>query len=240
MISSKTQKSQAARAVAPASVGRPKKQSSDDKIVHDALLIAADECLATEASTRIPVRRIAAKAGVNQAMVNYYFSSKGGLLSAVFEKNFTPVLGGLKAFLKEVTDSTDEEARGRDYIEELITLIEHNFSKSPALFVIMHTDMVEANSETINHYRDRHSARGYSTIVRIVDVLMKRGLCRNDISPSAAAYNICCAAAMPYMVSPIFEKAFAGEMGGEAAEARRRATAQLFKAPAPSGSPREG
>jgi TetR/AcrR family transcriptional regulator len=232
MASSKALKSQTAPPAASvrANVGRPRKRDEGHKIVPDALLVAADECVVTEASTRVPVRQIAAKAGVNQAMVNYYFSSKSGLIGALFEKQFSQLVRDLKGFLKEILASND--VTDHDRIVELMELIERNFASSPALFVICHTDMLDDNSETRKMYRERFGSRGYSIIARIMEALMKRGLCRDDISPDQAAYFICSTSAMPYLLSPIFDKAFASDVDGEVAELRRRAAAQLFKVPA--------
>lgn len=212
-----------------ATVGRPKKCDQHDRVVHDALLVAADECLISEASTRVPVRRIAAKAGVNQAMVNYYFSSKGGLFLALFENQLARLVKDLKKLLKEISILDVSFGENYDPIEELILIIEENFSKSPALFVMMHTDMLDSSSETMRAYKDRFGARGYSVIAKIMAVLMRRGVCRDDISPGHAAYFICSTSAMPFLVSPIFEKAFDSKIDGQVAEHRRKATALLFK-----------
>jgi TetR/AcrR family transcriptional regulator len=237
MISSKTPASEARRpgSSSRTNVGRPKKRDEGGKIVHDALLVATDECVVTESSTRVPVREIAAKAGVNQAMVNYYFASKSGMISVLFEKHFSQLVRDLDTFLKIIVNSPDSEAPDRDYIADLIALIEDSFSRSPALFVIMHSDMLDNSSETRKSYTDRFGAQGYSMIARIMKALMERGHCRSDISPEHASYFICSMSAMPYLVSPIFEKAFASKKDGEIAERRRRAAAQVLQLPQPGG-----
>lgn len=48
-----------------------------------ALLRAARELMAEKGSPRVTVREVAERAGVQPALVNYYFGSKGGLLRAV-------------------------------------------------------------------------------------------------------------------------------------------------------------
>jgi TetR/AcrR family transcriptional regulator len=217
-----------------AAVGRPRKRDGADKDVHDALLVAANECLVREATTRVPVRHIAAKAGVNQAMVNYYFSSKSGLFLALFESQFSRLIRDLKSFLKEVSRIDGSEAPNRNYIEDLICIIESNFSTSPALFVLLHSDMLDEQSETRKAYKDRFGARGYTIIVRIMRMLMRRGICRDDISPDHAAYFICSTSAMPFLVAPIFERAFDSKIDGQIAEQRRRAAAQLLAAHQPA------
>ena len=48
-----------------------------------ALLLAARELMAEKGSPRVTVREVAERAGVQPALVNYYFGGKQGLLQAV-------------------------------------------------------------------------------------------------------------------------------------------------------------
>lgn len=172
-------------------------------------MAAADECIADEQTSNVPVRRIAAKAGVNQAMINYYFNNKDGLLLAIFENNFFPLVTKLRKF------ESDCKIDGEDVsISRLISIIDHHFEKTPALFVL-HKDMASDASASKNPYNDQNASRGYTTIVRIMQLLMDRGICRNDISPEHAAYLICVLGAVHHVMTPIFDLAFRDLMKGD-------------------------
>ena len=190
--------------------GRPKRAQSEDRLVHDALLAAASECIADEKTSNVSVRTIAAKAGVNQAMINYYFNNKSGLLLAIFEANFLPLVKNLRAFEKQCRDPGNEAVG----IAPLIAIIDTHFENSPALFVL-HKDMISDGSGLDGTYSEDNGARGYTTIVRIMRLLMDRGICRDDISPQQAAYIICILGAVHHVMMPIFDIAFRGLLEGE-------------------------
>lgn len=190
--------------------GRPKRSRGDERLIHDALLAAADECIADEKTSNVPVRRIAEKAGVNQAMINYYFNSKDGLLLALFEANFLPLVKKLRAFEKDCRDPAKADVS----IARLIALIDGHFESSPSLFVL-HKDMIAGGTRLSSPYSEDNGARGYTTIARIMRLLMDRGLCRDDISPQQAAYVVCILGAVHHVMMPIFDIAFRGLLEGE-------------------------
>ncbi len=179
-------------------------------MIHDALLAAANECIADEKTSNVSVRRIAEKAGVNQAMINYYFNSKNGLLLAIFEANFLPLVKKLRAFEKDCRDPEGKDVT----VARLIGMIDRHFENSPALFVL-HKDMVSEGSGLAGPYSEDNGARGYTTIVRIMRLLMDRAICRDDISPQQAAYIICLLGAVHHVMMPIFDIAFRGLLEGE-------------------------
>ena len=204
--------------------GRPKRSDSEDRLVHDALLAAANECIADEKTSNVTVRKIAEKAGVNQAMINYYFNNKNGLLLAIFEANFLPLVKKLRAFEKDCRDPESKDAS----IGRLVTLIDVHFENSPSLFVL-HKDMINEGSGLAGTYSEDNGARGYTTIVRIMRLLMDRGICRDDISPQQAAYLICILGAVHHVMMPIFDIAFRGLLEGERSTELAALATQLLK-----------
>lgn len=207
-----------------AAKGRPRRSADDSRMIPDALLAAADECIADENTSNVPVRRIAAKAGVNQAMINYYFNNKDGLLLAIFENNFFPLVKKLREFERDVSGG-----KGGDIsIARLISIIDNHFADSPSLFVL-HRDMASEGSAANNPYNEQNASRGYSTIVRIMRLMMDRGLCRNDISPEQAAYVICILGAVHHVMTPIFDLAFRDLLKGDRTTEIASLATQLLK-----------
>ncbi len=204
--------------------GRPKRSANDEGLIHDALLSAADECIASEKTSNVPVRRIAAKAGVNQAMINYYFNNKDGLLLAIFEANFAPLVKKLRDFEKACADPADDTV----CVDRLLSIIDRHFENSPALFVL-HADMLNEEPSVANTYSEQNGSRGYTTIVRIMQLMMDRGICRTDISAKQAAYMICVLGAVHHVMSPIFDTAFRGLLEGDRTAELGKLARQLLK-----------
>jgi TetR/AcrR family transcriptional regulator len=206
--------------------GRPRRADSENRIIPDALLAAANECIASEKTSNVSVRQIAQKAGVNQAMINYYFNNKDGLLLALFEANFLPLVKKLRAFEKDCRDPQAEDVS----VARLITLIDEHFENSPSLFVL-HKDSMTEGSGVAGTYSEDNGARGYTTIVRIMRLLMDRGVCRSDISPQHAAYMICILGAVHHVMTPIFDIAFRGLLEGDRTSELASLATQLLKPP---------
>jgi len=83
------------------SAGRPAGRPADK--VKDALLQSARELFLKKEFKAVAVRQIAERAGVNPAMVNYYFGSKQGLYLAMVDD----VLQSLQQDLQKLTAQND-------------------------------------------------------------------------------------------------------------------------------------
>jgi AcrR family transcriptional regulator len=199
--------------------------------VYDALLDAAEHCLQRNTASFITVRQIAQVAGVNQAMINYYFGDKDGLFVSLFENDVFELTRKLNVFLKAI--ETDEE---RLYtIEALMKLIEVHFCTRKSM-TVMCQDVVDEGSTLNQTYNLRLAARGYSGIVRVIAALMDKGRCRTDITPEHAGYLVCSVCALPFLLAPIFNVAFNTKTDGEERESRRRAMARVLEVGPADGS----
>jgi AcrR family transcriptional regulator len=209
--------------------GRPKKEGGDSLLVQDALLNAAEQCLENSAADLVTVRQIAQKAGVNQAMIHYYFEDKDGLFVTLYENELLELSRKFNAFLKAIP--TDDA--GAYTIEALMKLIEEHFQSHPAMFTMMHHELLMENSKLSQTYNRRLAARGYGNITRIIAALMGKGRCRTDITPEHAAYFVCAVCTMPFMLRPIFNAAFNAKSDDSELTYRRRAMAKILEAAPP-------
>ena len=66
-------------------------------VLQDALLDAAEECFGEQGFDATPVRQVAEMAGVNPALVHYYFGTKEQLLTAVLDRAFEPLADAVAA-----------------------------------------------------------------------------------------------------------------------------------------------
>ncbi|WP_044734251.1 TetR/AcrR family transcriptional regulator [Shewanella algae] len=77
-----------------ATAGRPKGHSG----ARDALIEAARSCFTVKGYERVSTRELARKAGVDAAMIRYYFGSKAGLFEAMVRDTIAPVLEAFKHY----------------------------------------------------------------------------------------------------------------------------------------------
>ncbi|HJS21976.1 MAG TPA: TetR/AcrR family transcriptional regulator [Steroidobacteraceae bacterium] len=95
-------------------VGRP--PGSADAQVRESLLNAARSLFLRYGFRAVSSRQVAATAGVNPAMIHYYFDGKEGLYRAMLEAAIAPVVGRLQAMLGE-PKSADVEGLVRSYMQ---------------------------------------------------------------------------------------------------------------------------
>ncbi|MGH8076431.1 MAG: TetR/AcrR family transcriptional regulator [Lysobacter sp.] len=81
--------------------GRP---SGDGPDLRERLLEAALTCFSRHGIAATPLRAIAAEAGVNPALLHYYFGDKGQLQQAVIEERVMPAVNSIGASLAAAGD----------------------------------------------------------------------------------------------------------------------------------------
>ena len=72
---------------------------ADDPTTKDAILDAAETLMVDEGYAAVTSRRVAAVAGVNSALVYYYFDSMDGLFIALFRRGADRSFGRLEEAL---------------------------------------------------------------------------------------------------------------------------------------------
>ena len=79
--------------------GRPADTASGALQAH--LLDAAEELFAEHGYAATPLRKVAERAGVNPALVHYYFDNKLGLLRAVLDRALEPMAAAFAAMRRD-------------------------------------------------------------------------------------------------------------------------------------------
>ena len=72
--------------------GRPKHLDSHQESARESLIEAARECFSQDGFGKVSIRKIAQVAGVDAAMIRYYFGSKAGLFEAMVQETLAPVI----------------------------------------------------------------------------------------------------------------------------------------------------
>jgi len=171
--------------------GRPKDIHKQEE--QKQKLIDAARILMREKSYRsVTIRDIGAAAGVNSAMVNYYFGGKETLFhAAIHDMTLTT--------FSQISDIINVEKPIRPFMEFIVKTM--NEDKGLAKFI--HDEILNENYP----FRDKFLAGFPSKVAELLPQLVERELAAHQISSSInvkyAAFNLMSMMIMPYLASPI-------------------------------------
>ena len=100
---------------APKKRGQGRPVSGENDVGRERLLAATEKLLRTMPPARVTIARIAQEAGVDPALVRYYFGNRAALLVAVVDEFIIVLRGGVPTFVREVAE---RHARG-DFSSEV-------------------------------------------------------------------------------------------------------------------------
>ncbi|HET9314287.1 MAG TPA: TetR/AcrR family transcriptional regulator [Vicinamibacteria bacterium] len=104
----------------------------DSEATREALMAAGSELFATHGFDGVSVEEIAAKAGVNKAMISYHFRGKKGLHTAILVSTFDEVAATVRALAESGQRAPAQLAAFLDTVARLATTRRPAF---PALFM---------------------------------------------------------------------------------------------------------
>ena len=84
--------------------GRPKQTGRTRDSARENLIEAAKKCFSEHGFDKVSTRKIALSAGVDAAMIRYYFGSKAGLFEATIQETLAPVLEQMQ---KDIDPNTE-------------------------------------------------------------------------------------------------------------------------------------
>ena len=201
-----------------------------------ALIEAAQTILATHPGGKLTVREVASRAGCDVALVNYYFGSKEGLLSAALEDALAELREVLETYTRR--DGTFEEQVRRMVREPILAMGER--AHLPRM--IIGQILLERGPQA-----DRWiAALGISQLKAVGDIVedgIRSGAFR-QIDARALVYSFSAIPAFFFLMAPVIERILGeGAVSQEAVESFADAVADLvlhgLLAPAPEPEPDE-
>jgi AcrR family transcriptional regulator len=174
-------------------LGRPSGKSTDQ--VKDNLLDAARQLFLSFDYQGVSVRQIAELAGVNPAMVKYYFGDKKGLYLALVEQLFVP----MEAKLGEMRGKAQPKIG--DFIKNYTELLAENpwwpnFVAREVLF--REGDMREAVLQ-------KFKATMAPSLMHAVQQEISNGDFRKDLQPEFTLITLLSLSVFPFLAKPIIE-----------------------------------
>ena len=199
------------------SPGRPPRRDGD-RVKKD-LLAAARQLFLSYEFKAVSVRQIANLAGVNGAMVNYYFGGKKGLYLAMVDEVFRV----LEKPLAELNQQSPESVR------EFVTAYMEFLASNPwwPNFIIREVLFGEPEfRQTLTEKFSSVFARG---LIDAVGSEISAGHYRDDLQPELATWSLMGMMVFPFLSRPIANRLFARDLDGSTVGILIDHTCELFE-----------
>jgi AcrR family transcriptional regulator len=187
-----------------ATPGRPRGDSNARQL----LIEAAHTQFTDQPYEAVSTRSLAAAAGVDAALIRYYFGSKAGLFEQMLRETLAPVLAGLRENTHEQTADRQPDhsnCRIAERLESLMLTYYRIMAPNPGLARliqrVMHTDKSTPSYKIVNRVFDdiHHLSR-----VWIQKMLVDAGHLRPDVDPMMARLSLVSLMVFPLLAPPAF------------------------------------
>jgi AcrR family transcriptional regulator len=189
----------------PAQRSRGRPGGGADEDVRSTILAVAEARFARAGYAATSIRQIAEEAGVNSAMIHYYFGSKESLLQAVMEKALAPL-----AKLIESLKSSDTAAPER-ITRELMSLV----AAHPNLPYLVVREVMLPGGVMQQHFARHLAPRLGGALPGLLEREREQGRIGAELPPAHGAMAIMALALFPFIVRPVAEQVLDIRLSGE-------------------------
>lgn len=183
--------------------GRP--QGSQNAAVRERLQAAARALFAQHGYYAVSTRAVAEAAGVNPAMIHYYFGSKQGLYEAMIADTFGPMFEALKNVLSAgpALDPSAPTPLRRFFDTYMRTL-----GANPWMPPLILREVIAENGKLRQWFINQFASRGGGLLTQLVTAEQAAGRIRSDLDPSLTALSMVSLAVFPFVAMPIASEVF--------------------------------
>lgn len=146
------------------------------------LLEAAIPLFAGKGFAGVSIRDVAKAAGVNSALVSYYFGGKEGLYREILESHFSHIV-------QKVMTAIGQEADPAARIERLVLTIVAVHHELPFLLSFLHSELTTPTA-CLEGVVKKHIEQLYLFITRNISEGIALGQFRSDLNPGYAAVTL--------------------------------------------------
>ncbi len=197
-------------------LGRPAGGDSD-KVRGDLINAARQHFLAREFKA-VSVRQIAESAGVNGAMVNYYFGGKKGLYLAMVEAVLNELDEGLSSL------NTDSEITLADFGHSYSIVLARN----PWWPNFMIREVIFSDGEVREAVIEKFGSIIGPRLFHLVQQQIDKGNYRDDLNPQLAIISFMGMTIFPFLARPVIEQVFGLNLDEAMVSAIAQHNQQLF------------
>ena len=186
--------------------GRPGRPSgAQDQQVRRELLAVARGLFAQQGYEAVSTRTVALAAGVNPAMIHYYFGSKQGLYEAMLADAFAPLVERLSAVLASADDPSA--------LSQFLSLYMRTLGANPWMPPLLLREVASEKGSLRPWFIQQFASRTGGLLARLIQREQAAGRLRGDADPTLTALSLASLAIFPFVAMPA---------GGEASGMRMR------------------
>lgn len=175
--------------------GRP--ADSGQENLKTQLLDEAERLFAEQGFAATPVREISSAAGVNPALVHYYFGNKQELLLAVLDRTLEPLAAALAAM-------KDQEGVSPQQIVSLLITMAGEHPAFPRLVV---REIMLSSGEMQERFIQHYAPRLGGALPALLSREQQQGRIRSEVDPATAAIMLLSLSMFPFVARTVAESA---------------------------------
>ena len=203
--------------------GRP--QGSENVAVRARLQDAARALFAQHGYDAVSTRAVAEAAGVNPAMIHYYFGSKQGLYEAMIADTFGPMFEALRNVLS-AGPTLDPSAPTP--IRRFFETYMHTLGANPWMPPLILREVIAENGKLRRWFINQFASRGGGLLTKLVAAEQAAGRIRSDLDPTLTALSMVSLAVFPFVAMPIASEVFGIRVKPEYIDTLVAHTEQIF------------
>lgn len=186
--------------------GRPDSASAVD--VRANILEIAEDLFAEKGYAATSVRGIADRAGVNPAMIHYYFGNKESLLKAVLEMALAPLASAIEAM-----QQAEQVSPGQMVGHLMDTIASH-----PRLPYLIIREVMLPGGVMQAHFAENLAPRLGGALPGLLERESRSGRISSRPAPGIGALTLMSLAIFPFIVRPVAEQVLEVQLSGSAVE----------------------
>ncbi|MBT8146441.1 MAG: TetR family transcriptional regulator [Gammaproteobacteria bacterium] len=204
-------------ASAERSLGRP--PGADSEQVRQSLLAAARQLFLSYEFKAVSVRQIADLAGVNGAMVNYYFGGKKGLYLAMVDEVFN-------ALEKPMQDLSQQD---HESVREFVSGYMQFLASNPWWPNFVVREVMFGEEEIRQSIVGKFSNVFARKLIDGVGDEIRAGRYRSDLQPELATWSLMGMMVFPFLSRPVADHLFGQNLNEESVKVLIAHTCELFE-----------
>ncbi len=178
--------------------GRPSAENSED--VRKKLLDAARELFPRYGYRGVSSRQIGAAAGVNFAMIRYYFGGKPGL--------YREMLQGVMQPARKTLDAMSEPPNSPEQITQVLENITRSWAANPWVAGFVVREVLAPDGPMRAMFLREFPERLTPMVERLVEGEIAAGKLRADLDPRMLVLSIVSLAIFPFLTLPLTTRVF--------------------------------
>jgi AcrR family transcriptional regulator len=161
------------------------------------LIQAAAALLSNQSYRSITIRQLGDTAGVNSAMIRYYFNNKEGLFVALLDHMSSEHFQAMESVMTS-------ENPIKEFIMTMLAMLNQN----GGLARMIHDEIMQSDSPLKQAFLERFPKRMASLLPRLIEQQIKMGKMRANLNPKYTAFTLMGLIVLPYVAAPIREEAW--------------------------------